>query len=334
MNEIKVSVLCLAYNHEKFIRKCLDGFVMQKTDFKFEVLVHDDASTDGTKAIIEEYEKNYPEIIKPIYQTENQYSKGIDIGEDILLSKLKGKYIAFCESDDYWCDENKLQIQYDFMEEHSECSACFHNTIIHNLKTGEDKKINQFKEIHYLIPDDVINNYLVHTTSYFLRKEFFYKEDWQRKYWFGDLVYLTNLMKEGKLAVLPQVMSVYNYNNTGSITTKINNEFDITNRLNERRKDIEYYINYNIKTKYKYNDIIINKIIKHDFMILFEEFNYYLHKVKNKQEYVDLLKRLKTHIYFYKFKKEAKFISKFKNIIRFNSPYWFFKIWSKLKYKK
>ena len=72
MNEVAVSVYCLVYNHEKYLRQCLDGFVMQKTNFKFEVIVHDDASTDGSADIIREYEQKYPEIIKPIYQTVNQ----------------------------------------------------------------------------------------------------------------------------------------------------------------------------------------------------------------------------------------------------------------------
>ena len=82
-NQIMVSILCIAYNHEKYIRQCLNGFVMQKTNFKYEVLVHDDASTDKTADIIREYEEKYPDLIKPIYQTENQYSKGVKITMDI-----------------------------------------------------------------------------------------------------------------------------------------------------------------------------------------------------------------------------------------------------------
>jgi glycosyltransferase involved in cell wall biosynthesis len=105
MDEIMVSVSCCAYNHEKYIRKCLDGFVRQKTNFKFEVIVHDDASTDNTAEIIREYEKLYPNIIKPIYQKENQYSQGISIKKQYMLPKLQGKYIATCEGDDWWIDD-------------------------------------------------------------------------------------------------------------------------------------------------------------------------------------------------------------------------------------
>lgn len=116
MQEPLVSIICTAYNHGPFIRQCLDGFMMQKTNFPFEVLIHDDASTDNTAEIIREYEDKYPDIIKPIYQTENQYQKGIKIGVTYLYPRAKGKYIAECEGDDYWTDPLKLQKQVDFLE--------------------------------------------------------------------------------------------------------------------------------------------------------------------------------------------------------------------------
>lgn len=120
MAEIIISVCCLAYNHEKYIRECLEGFINQKTDFTFEVLIHDDASTDKTAEIIREFEVKYPKIIKPIYQSENQYSKGIAVSSKYNLSRAKGKYIAMCEGDDYWTDPLKLQKQVDFLENNKE----------------------------------------------------------------------------------------------------------------------------------------------------------------------------------------------------------------------
>lgn len=127
MEQIMVSIICNTYNHEKYIADALEGFVSQKTNFKFEVLIHDDASTDGTADIIRKYEKKYPEIIKPIYQTENQYSKGIKISFALQFPRAKGKYIAMCEGDDYWIDEYKLQKQVDYMETHPDCTFCFTN---------------------------------------------------------------------------------------------------------------------------------------------------------------------------------------------------------------
>lgn len=88
--------------------------MQQKTNFPIEVLIHDDASTDGTQDIIREYEKKYPNIVKPIYQKENQYSKGVKVSLVYNYSRARGKYIALCEGDDYWTDPYKLQKQVDF----------------------------------------------------------------------------------------------------------------------------------------------------------------------------------------------------------------------------
>lgn len=126
--QIMVSVLCAAYNQEKYIEKTLQGFVMQKTDFAWEALINDDASTDGTRRIIERFAEKYPNIIKPVYHKENQFSQGISIIRDNLIPKAKGKYFAFCEGDDFWTDPNKLQKQVDYMEAHPECTLCIHNS--------------------------------------------------------------------------------------------------------------------------------------------------------------------------------------------------------------
>ena len=116
-NDIMVSICCTAYNHAPYIRQCLDGFVMQQTTFSFEILIHDDASTDDTADIIREYEKRYPHLIKPIYQKENQYSKGVKIMATYNFPRARGKYIAMCEGDDYWTDPLKLQKQVDLLEQ-------------------------------------------------------------------------------------------------------------------------------------------------------------------------------------------------------------------------
>ena len=125
MDKVLVSIHCLAYNQEAYIRQCLDGFVMQKTNFLFEAIVHDDASIDGTADIIREYEKKYPSIIKPIYETENQYSKGGGVLQRIMDECTHGKYIAICEGDDYWIDPLKLQKQVDFLESNPDYGMCY-----------------------------------------------------------------------------------------------------------------------------------------------------------------------------------------------------------------
>lgn len=123
---IIVTIRCLTYNHEPYIRQCLEGFVMQKTNFRFEAIVHDDVSTDGTTRIIREYAEKYPDIIKPIYEIENQYSKHDGSLKRVMDAHIRGKYVALCEGDDYWIDPLKLQKQVDYMESHPKCSLCFH----------------------------------------------------------------------------------------------------------------------------------------------------------------------------------------------------------------
>lgn len=114
-----VSISCITYNHASYIKECIDGFLMQKTNFNFEVLIHDDHSTDGTEEIIKEYAKQYPDIIKPLFEKENQYSLGKPIGSAVWnLPRARGEYIAICEGDDYWTDPYKLQKQVDFLESH------------------------------------------------------------------------------------------------------------------------------------------------------------------------------------------------------------------------
>lgn len=135
-NDVLVSVCCITYNHEKYIRNALEGFVNQKTSFSYEVIIHDDASTDSTAKIIREYEKKYPEIIKPIYQKENQYSRGGRITPRFVYPQVKGKYMAFCEGDDFWTDPEKLQRQVEVLENHKNCAICF-NKVEHTNISGE-----------------------------------------------------------------------------------------------------------------------------------------------------------------------------------------------------
>ncbi len=144
-----VSILCLAYNHEKYIRQCLDSLVCQKFDHDYEIIVHDDASTDGTRSIIEEYAEKYPDLIKPIFQTENQYSKGVKMAETLLYPAVapETKYVAYCECDDYWCDEYKIQKQFNALESNPNCSFCV-TKVLKVTEGGESTN-------EYLPPNDI-----------------------------------------------------------------------------------------------------------------------------------------------------------------------------------
>lgn len=137
-DDIIVSVKCMVFNHEQYLRQCLEGFVMQKTDFKYEVIIHDDASTDSSAKIIKEYANKYPEIVKPIFEAHNQYSVGGFYRVINIMNRcIKGKYIALCEGDDYWTDDCKLQKQVDYMESHGECGLVYTRMKELNQLTGK-----------------------------------------------------------------------------------------------------------------------------------------------------------------------------------------------------
>lgn len=298
--DIKVSVCCTVYNHEKYLRKCLDGFVMQKTNFAFEVLINDDKSTDSSAEIIKEYYEKYPDIFVPVFQTENQYSNGVLILDDILYPMVKGKYIALCEGDDYWCDENKLQLQYDYMENDEECVMCLHNTIFHYLDgSHKDRLFNNWKTIHVLTAEEVFLDWLIHTSSYFIRKEYAKIPDFGKKCWAGDMVLRTWLFTIGKLVTLPQVMSVYNYGvENGAI--KVHNN-SIENKIKSSQNIISYLENLNHVTKYKYKNVI-NKSINHSQFgtVCFEKINI-IKNTASIKETVEAAKSVVFHEYYLEF---------------------------------
>ena len=126
-----VSICCLTYNHRDFIGQALDGFVMQLADFDFEIIVHDDASTEGTAEIVKEYAARFPWIIKPVFQAENTFSRtGRYPMAGYVYPRAQGRYIAECDGDDYWTDRFKLQKQVDFLEAHPEYVMCHHDYMI------------------------------------------------------------------------------------------------------------------------------------------------------------------------------------------------------------
>ena len=135
-----ISICCITYNHVNYIRECINGFILQKTNFTFEILIFDDASTDGTDKIIKEFSSTYSNIIT-FLQTENQWGKN-DGFINYLLPAAKGKYIAICEGDDYWTDHLKLQKQVDFLERNHNYVMCFHNVKILENQVLHDDILN------------------------------------------------------------------------------------------------------------------------------------------------------------------------------------------------
>ena len=220
MEQPKVTVWCLAYNQKDFIRDALEGFVMQKTTFPFEVIVHDDASTDGTTAIVQEYARQYPDIIKPVIETENQWQKG---GLRHIISIMnekhrRGKYIAFCEGDDYWTDSKKLQQQVDFLDTHLDYSMCFHSAkkkYETNAKAWIDCENIKDKDYD---PTDIFINWTVPTASILCRKEamdFYANLKHPEKIQNYDIFIILSCAMVGKLRGMHEQMSVYRIQGEG-----------------------------------------------------------------------------------------------------------------------
>ena len=235
-SEMMVSVYCLAYNHEKYIRSALDGFVNQKTDISYEVFVHDDASTDGTAAIIREYAEKYPHIIKPILQTQNQYSQGIKIMRTHILPRMTGKYIAICEGDDFWCDPEKLQMQVDFLESHPDHSACVHNTLRKDMTDGSEHLL--FGEDAYTVtPEKAISrgSAAYQTSSLMYRRELALDPPsfMSSVKGIGDFPLAIYLSLKGKIHYIPKVMSVYRANVNGSWTKRVEADPEKLAKVNE-----------------------------------------------------------------------------------------------------
>lgn len=222
-SEYKVAVVCTAYNHEPYIRQCIESIINQRTTFKYMLLIHDDASTDGTSTIIREYQKKYPDIVFPIIQQENQYSKGIRIINEIILPHVKTPYIAICEGDDYWCDDSKLERQFSYMESHPDCGICVHEAKrINYIYDIQDLNTKEIYEKDYSV-EEVIGFQSGHfaTNSIFIRtelsrnipNEFFCSH-------FGDWQMIIYGAQNKYLHYLPNVMSVYNQGVPGSYTTR------------------------------------------------------------------------------------------------------------------
>jgi glycosyltransferase involved in cell wall biosynthesis len=247
-----VSICCVTYNHEKFIAQCLDGFVMQKTDFSFEILVHEDASTDRTAQIVKEYEAKYPHLFRCVYQTENQFLKQNTL-INILMPMARGQYIALCEGDDYWTDPLKLQTQVKYLEQNQNVSICIHNGnieengIIVGKSRGDSFKVYSLKNV-------VKSRVLAPTASYLFRNSFKFPS-WFTKVYGGDSAFLFLLAQIGEIHYLPYVMCVYRRNPT-SVEGYYKNK-----SLDKAQRDINDSKVYLSIVPNEYKEIVLKRII-------------------------------------------------------------------------
>jgi len=210
---VRLSVFCLTYNHAKYIRQALDGFVGQKTDFRYEILIHDDASTDGTAEIVKDYVARYPGLFVPFYEVKNQYTRGGSYLVRYFSPAARGEYVALCEGDDYWTDALKLQRQVDWLDAHPKSNVCFHPVRVHY--EGCDIPDSVFPSSNHAPSEFTFSRLLdwnfIQTNSVVYR--------WQLKGREQDMpvgikpgdwyFHLLHAEGGGEIGFIPQVMSVY-----------------------------------------------------------------------------------------------------------------------------
>lgn len=249
----KVSVVSITFNQAAFLEDALKGFLMQKTDFPFEILVHDDCSTDGTTEILRQYAEKYPDIIVPLYEEENCYSRHIPILAP-MFARARGEYIALCEGDDYWCDPHKLQRQFDYMQKHPDCALVMHNGYTLDIASGVKKTIDPFPEDGILSAYDVIveRHFLPPTASMFFRRwDILEMPELFKNLPAGDRPRRLYLMTKGHIYYMHSLMCVYRTNAPGS--------FGRTMTASEaKRKEVlqkmtRFYDQYDAYTKQKYH---------------------------------------------------------------------------------
>lgn len=263
MKNVEVSVCCITYNHQPFIKKAIDSFLSQETNFDFEIIIHDDCSTDGTIDVLKEYEQMYPDIIKIIFETENQWQKtkkGIFV--NYTLPHSQGKYIAICEGDDYWIDPRKLQKQYDVMENNKQVSLCFHDAVVTNcngevISTSMMKGNPFYKNSDGLYScDEMLVLDFVPTASLFFRKEMLIDNllPYFDNGYCEDLPLRITLVSKGAAYCINEKMSAYRTGNPLSVNGTIRRKPEKIKAT--LMKHIEILREFDEETKFKFHEAV------------------------------------------------------------------------------
>jgi len=237
-NKIGVSICCITFNHGNFIKTTIESFLDQEVTFGVEILIHDDCSSDDTSAIIKSYEKHYPHIIKPIIQKENQWSQGKrSINVRFNYNRAIGKYIAYCEGDDYWVYSKKLLEQVTFLDQHAEVAFCYHevNKVDFN---GDCIVEGQKQEIKVYDSEEIIHTNITPLTLLFRNFDFVLNEN-LLSCLNGDIVLITFLASKGKGANLGDVWGNYRIHNLGVYSSQ-GLLLNTINSIDTRQRIIKY----------------------------------------------------------------------------------------------
>ena len=206
-NQPLVSILCATFNQKDYIRQAIDGFLMQNVIFPIEIIIHDDASTDGTAEIIQKYAQNYPDLIKAVLQKENQYSKNLDIWSKFIYPLAQGKYFAECEGDDYWTDPSKLQRQVNFLDSHPDYILSTENANVLFTDTGIIRPFSTEGEHDISLGDLLIRRRF--PTASVVYRNMYIEELCQQEGSSFDTKMWAFLAQKGKVHFNPIISSVY-----------------------------------------------------------------------------------------------------------------------------
>lgn len=320
--EVLISVCCTCYNHEKYLNRCIDSILKQRIDLSYEILIHDDCSTDGSRKIINEYERRYPMIVRSLMQIENQYSKGRNVVRDFLLPQTRGKYIVICDCDDYWCDEYKLKKQIDAII-NSECDFCYHTTV----KVRDDEKslgktipcmVNKSDIVtlqQFLKEEFCDGNWAVHLSSIMAKKEIvdkylLCKDKYIDLFPMFDLPYTLFLFSVSDAYYLPEVMTCYRITNIGYMA---NSQRDINTFKSNQIKVINAIKEYDCTTDYKYHEFLDRGIVQREFLIHMKEKNF---KIIFDSRYSNIYKKLPIVKKVYIYLGRLQFVKKLYNYVR------------------
>jgi glycosyltransferase involved in cell wall biosynthesis len=229
-----VSVFCATYNHEKFIADTIEGFLMQKTSFPIEFLIHDDASTDATATIVRKYQTEHPELIRAVFQSENQFSQGKSVFTE-LFRMARGKYIAECEGDDYWTDPLKLQKQVDYLEEHGECSICCHKVLYkYEKREKEDHVFPNLDGNKIYTKVDLYRKFFIKTCSaMYINKDTDKLQKFLEGFQVGDTPLWFFYAQYGDIGYLDEIMAVYRVH-ASSFTGRLSDQEKLLINLDTR----------------------------------------------------------------------------------------------------
>ncbi|MEN6291141.1 MAG: glycosyltransferase [Methanobacterium sp.] len=300
INDRKISVIVTSYNHEKYIKKCIDSILMQKGHFDLEVIVGDDCSPDNTRKIVEEYQKQYPDIINLLPPAENM---GVTKNLHRSLKVATGKYVAICEGDDYWTDPYKLQKQANFLEKRPECSICFNRiSVFHDSTDIKNPNIHEkLTKTIYTTSELVSNNFIGNFSCCMYRNEVIKKlPDELYDMYTVDWMFNIACSEHGDIGFLNDEMSVYRIHDKSNWSSKdlSYKNLELSKNINRYNEFLSFRYDSEFK-KYKKNNlkfsgfqdlIIFDDVFPHPLSAFrFQEYNSYLEHFDEMKIYVNPL---------------------------------------------